>query len=97
MPAVTLVINYNLPLLFGGGKNWESVQQYNVNGKIPDFETYLHRIGRTGRFGLKGISINLCDYTELAMQEHIGSYYSSQIEQLDDDFEKLESKLKDFR
>ena len=25
----------------------------------PDFETYLHRIGRTGRFGRKGTAINL--------------------------------------
>jgi ATP-dependent RNA helicase DDX19/DBP5 len=40
---VNLVINYDLPL-DGRGK--------------PDFETYLHRIGRTGRFGRRGISIN---------------------------------------
>ncbi|KIM19419.1 hypothetical protein M408DRAFT_317174 [Serendipita vermifera MAFF 305830] len=40
---VNLVINYDLPL--------------NVNGE-PDVETYLHRIGRTGRFGRKGVSIN---------------------------------------
>lgn len=24
----------------------------------PDSETYLHRIGRTGRFGRKGIAVN---------------------------------------
>lgn len=27
----------------------------------PDFETYLHRIGRTGRFGSKGTAISLID------------------------------------
>jgi ATP-dependent RNA helicase DDX19/DBP5 len=27
----------------------------------PDYETYLHRIGRTGRFGRKGTAINLID------------------------------------
>lgn len=41
-----LVVNYDLPL----SKNDE-----------PDFETYLHRIGRTGRFGRKGTAINLID------------------------------------
>src|SRR5436853_5307005 len=40
---VNLVINYDLPL-DGSGK--------------ADFETYLHRIGRTGRFGRTGVSIN---------------------------------------
>lgn len=24
----------------------------------PDYETYIHRIGRTGRFGRSGIAIN---------------------------------------
>ena len=27
----------------------------------PDFETYLHRIGRTGRFGRSGLAINFVD------------------------------------
>ncbi|CAI2179939.1 15289_t:CDS:10 [Funneliformis geosporum] len=40
---VNLVINYDLPT--------------DSRGK-PDFETYLHRIGRTGRFGRTGVSIN---------------------------------------
>jgi ATP-dependent RNA helicase DDX19/DBP5 len=39
---VNMVINYDLPV--------------DVTGK-PDFETYLHRIGRTGRFGRTGVSI----------------------------------------
>jgi len=40
---VMLVINYDVPL--------------DGNNK-PDPETYLHRIGRSGRFGRKGIAIN---------------------------------------
>lgn len=40
---VNMVVNYDMPL--------------TVDGK-PDAETYLHRIGRTGRFGRKGIAIN---------------------------------------
>ena len=29
------------------------------NGRDPAFETYLHRIGRSGRFGRKGAAFNL--------------------------------------
>eukprot|EP00980_Cylindrotheca_fusiformis_P006559 scaffold1384_cov116-Cylindrotheca_fusiformis.AAC.37 len=43
---VCLVINYDIPT--------------DRDGK-PDYETYLHRIGRTGRFGRKGTAINLID------------------------------------
>mmetsp|Transcript_34006 Transcript_34006/g.81406 ORF Transcript_34006/g.81406 Transcript_34006/m.81406 type:complete len:542 (+) Transcript_34006:229-1854(+) len=41
---VCLVVNYDVPVDKDGN---------------PDFETYLHRIGRTGRFGRKGTAINL--------------------------------------
>ena len=41
--TVTLVINYDMPV--------------TLDGK-SDCETYLHRIGRTGRFGRKGVTIN---------------------------------------
>ncbi|KAI9280679.1 P-loop containing nucleoside triphosphate hydrolase protein [Sporodiniella umbellata] len=46
---VSLVINYDLP-----------VDQRNA----VDFEAYLHRIGRTGRFGRTGVSIILVDSKE---------------------------------
>ena len=41
---VCLVVNYDVPV---------------DKDKDPDFETYLQRIGRTGRFGRKGTAINL--------------------------------------
>jgi len=40
---VTLVVNYDIPLT-GDNK--------------PDPTTYIHRIGRSGRFGRKGVAIN---------------------------------------
>ncbi|KAG8748098.1 RNA helicase required for poly(A+) mRNA export [Ceratobasidium sp. 414] len=40
---VNMVVNYDMPLTMDGR---------------PDAETYLHRIGRTGRFGRKGVAIN---------------------------------------
>lgn len=47
---VGLVVNYDMPIEGREGK--------------PDFETYLHRIGRTGRFGRKGTAINLVNNRE---------------------------------
>ncbi|KAI0783944.1 DEAD-domain-containing protein [Irpex lacteus] len=49
---VNMVVNYDLPLLNERG-DWK-----NRDDARPDIETYIHRIGRTGRFGRKGISIN---------------------------------------
>jgi len=40
---VNMVVNYDMPL--------------TADNK-PDVDTYLHRIGRTGRFGRQGISVN---------------------------------------
>lgn len=98
VPAVTLVINYQLPLIHGGRQDWASSQQYATqSGRSCDMETYLHRIGRTGRFGLKGVSINLCDHEEMMLQDQIKRFYNADIECLDDDFEKLEETLKGLR
>mmetsp|Transcript_7880 Transcript_7880/g.22505 ORF Transcript_7880/g.22505 Transcript_7880/m.22505 type:complete len:511 (+) Transcript_7880:262-1794(+) len=45
---VTLVINYDIP-----------VERATREGQLPAYETYLHRIGRSGRFGRKGAAFNL--------------------------------------
>lgn len=60
----------------------------------PDYDTYLHRIGRTGRFGKKGIAINLvsgdADYNIL---KQIENHFCIKINNLNtddaDDMEKL--------
>lgn len=48
--------------------------------KNADFETYLHRIGRTGRFGKDGIAINLIDNQECynimkQIENHFGKHF----------------------
>ena len=48
----------------------------DVNNQ-PDPETYLHRIGRTGRFGRTGVSINFVhdnrSYQEMKyIEQHLG-------------------------
>lgn len=45
--TVTLVVNYDLPVKHDTCE--------------PDYETYLHRIGRSGRFGNKGAAFNFVD------------------------------------
>jgi ATP-dependent RNA helicase RhlE len=38
---------------------------YVINYELPNIaETYVHRIGRTGRAGASGIAISFCDYEE---------------------------------
>lgn len=48
-----------------------------VNYNLPDVpETYVHRIGRTGRAGLDGVAISFCDASELeelaAIEKQLG-------------------------
>jgi ATP-dependent RNA helicase DDX19/DBP5 len=43
---VTVVVNFDMPVC--------------VDGQ-PDYDTYIHRIGRTGRFGKRGLAINMVD------------------------------------
>lgn len=45
VPEVDIVINYDIPII------------PNCGFKEPDYETYLHRVGRTGRFQTDGIAI----------------------------------------
>lgn len=51
VPEIQIVINFDVPTQRTG----------RGNEKIGDSEIYLHRIGRTGRFGTKGIAITLFD------------------------------------
>ncbi len=62
VPAVTLVIQFDMPVKKGG--------QY-------DPETYLHRVGRTGRFGRPGAALNMIhDDNEMKILKQIETYYS---------------------
>ena len=49
----------------------------------PDFETYLHRIGRTGRFGKVGVAINLVNQSTMHIIEKIQNHFGKQIKKLD--------------
>jgi ATP-dependent RNA helicase DDX19/DBP5 len=45
------VINYDVPV--------------ERNGREPNYDTYMHRIGRSGRFGRKGVAFNLIAQPEV--------------------------------
>jgi ATP-dependent RNA helicase DDX19/DBP5 len=78
--GVSLVVNFDIPL---------------TRDHRPDPETYLHRIGRTGRFGRKGCAINFV-YDNKSKQDlaEIEEYYARPITQAPaDDIEELEKLL----
>lgn len=45
-------------------------------------ELYLHRIGRSGRFGRKGLAINFVRNEDLRLLKEIEQFYSTQIEEM---------------
>ncbi|NXC77515.1 DDX25 helicase, partial [Anhinga anhinga] len=73
---VTIVVNFSLPV----DQNSE-----------PDFETYLHRIGRAGRFGKKGIAFSMVESQNVPLVQMIEEHFQTKIKQLDpDDMDELE-------
>jgi translation initiation factor 4A len=60
------------------------VQQVSlvINYELPDRENYIHRIGRTGRYGRKGTSINFVTPKEKHLQDEIEAHYKIAIKPL---------------
>lgn len=79
---VTVVVNFDISV--------------DTSGK-PDFETYLHRIGRTGRFGKAGIAINMVDGPRtLALLKQIEQHFGREISKLDaEDVDEIEKIAQD--
>lgn len=51
-----------------------------------NFENYIHRIGRGGRFGRKGMAINFVVDRELGLLKELQAFYSIEISELTQDF-----------
>ena len=68
------------------------VQQLSmvVNFDLPfESETYIHRIGRCGRYGRKGLAINLVSSRDEEKLNFIESYYKTKINELPSNLNKL--------
>ena len=66
------------------------VQQVStvINFDIPkDNHTYLHRIGRSGRWGRKGVGINFITRRDISKLKEIEEYYACQINEMPADFD----------
>jgi ATP-dependent RNA helicase len=54
-----------------------------INYDLPnDRELYLHRIGRSGRFGRKGVAINFVKNDDIRILRDIEQFYSTQIDEM---------------
>ncbi|AAS51304.2 ACR078Wp [Eremothecium gossypii ATCC 10895] len=84
IPTVSMVVNYDLPM--------------TANGQ-PDPSTYVHRIGRTGRFGRTGVAISFIhdkkSYETLAaIQSYFGDIQITKVPTDDmDEMEKIVKKV----
>lgn len=68
--------------LLGRGINVQTISIV-INYELPlDRENYIHRIGRSGRYGRKGASINLVSPREMRMQAEIEAFYGRKINDL---------------
>lgn len=82
IPSVTMVVNYDMP--------------FDKNNK-PDPSTYLHRIGRTGRFGRKGVSVSFIDNKKsYECLKYITEYFGGikMIKLPNDDWDEIEEIVK---
>lgn len=68
------------------------IQQVSVviNFDLPKcVSTYLHRIGRSGRWGRKGTGINFITRRDITKIKEIEKYYSTEIKELPSSFESI--------
>lgn len=83
--SVSMVVNYDVP----------DMQTAPRSPLVADPQTYLHRIGRTGRFGRVGVAVtfisNKDDWTKLM---DIQKYFNAEITRVEtDDWDELEEQV----
>ncbi|EEH47185.2 ATP-dependent RNA helicase DBP5 [Paracoccidioides brasiliensis Pb18] len=84
--TVSMVINYDIPELHAP----------QATKRIADAQTYLHRIGRTGRFGRVGVAVSfVASKEEWQMLQDIKSYFNTDIQRVDTrDWDEVEAVVK---
>jgi superfamily II DNA/RNA helicase len=66
------------------------VQQVNtvINFDVPrSVDTYLHRIGRSGRWGRKGIAVNFVTKSDIRQMKIIEQHYGISVDEMPADLE----------
>ena len=54
-----------------------------INYDLPNSrELYIHRIGRSGRYGRKGVAINFVRSDDVRILRDIEQFYSTQIDEM---------------
>jgi len=77
---IGIVVNFDLPV--------------HYETRSADSETYLHRIGRTGRFGRKGAAVNfVANEYDFNCLQTLKRYFNIEISELPSDVEQLEKAL----
>jgi translation initiation factor 4A len=72
------------------------VQQVSlvINFDLPNQrETYIHRIGRSGGFGRKGVALNFATIREFEQLKKIEGFYQTEIKELPEDIESIFSNI----
>ncbi|KAJ5644548.1 hypothetical protein N7507_010559 [Penicillium longicatenatum] len=84
--TVSLVVNYDIPESYQSGSRTTE----------PDYQTYLHRIGRTGRFGRIGVAISfVANRDEWEMLRMIQEHFGCTIDRIDtSDWDEVEEMIK---
>ena len=68
------------------------VQQVStvINFDIPkDIHVYIHRIGRSGRWGRKGMGINFITRRDIKLIKDIETYYETEITEMPVNFTQM--------
>lgn len=84
--TVSMVINYDIPEMHRPG----------AMKREADCQTYLHRIGRTGRFGRVGVAVSfVSNKAEWQMLTEIQEYFKTEITRIDTgDWDEVEKTVK---
>ena len=68
--------------IWGRGIDVQQVSLFVSYDLPPNRESYIHRIGRSGRFGRKGIAINFVINEEMWRLRDTEQYFSTQIDEM---------------
>eukprot|EP00831_Metopus_contortus_P000333 TRINITY_DN10125_c0_g1_i1.p1 TRINITY_DN10125_c0_g1~~TRINITY_DN10125_c0_g1_i1.p1 ORF type:complete len:277 (-),score=28.43 TRINITY_DN10125_c0_g1_i1:67-897(-) len=75
--------------IWGRGLDVQQVSMV-INYDLPiSREFYIHRIGRSGRFGRKGVAINFVTSSEIRLLRDIELYYATQIDEMPSQINEL--------